>query len=465
MQRTHRPSLSLTRRELLRVGGLSVAGGFLNPFAAANVRAAGRAAPRATARNVLFVNLEGGMSQVDTLDAKEGPWTPDDFDIRTCANGLRLPHGLFAKLPEVLDRVAVVRSFAAWDAVHGRAQYYLQTGHPLNLALAKEVPAIGAVVCHELAGERKATDSLPAFISMNMAGNQAGLVNNGFLPADFGPLNLSVGDEMPSLAPQRGMEESLARRWERLQALDGTLRGGAAGVDRALADYHSYYRGAWNIMNDPRVPEVFAITAEDEGRYGDSSVGRSLALARNLLRADAGTRFICVSHGGWDHHGDIYLENSRNHPVLIRELDAALVSLIKDLEAAPSPHAAGKTLLDDTLVVCMSEFGRTPGAISPTRQGREHYIHAHAGLLAGGGIARGAILGATDELGGTITDFGWSGGRAIYMEDVACTIYSALGIDWTKTMQNTPSGRPFHYVEPASGTQYMDFGPVEELFG
>ncbi len=458
------PSLSLTRRELLRLGGLSVVGGYLNPFDAANVRAAGNETPRGTARQVVFVNLEGGMSQVDSFDAKEGTWTPDYFDIRTCANGLRLPHGVFATLPEVLDRVTVVRSLAAWDAVHGRAQYYLQTGHPLNLALAKEVPAIGAVVCHEFADQRRASDSLPAFVSMNMAGNQAGLINNGFLSAEYGPLNLNVGEEPPNLAPQRGMEETLHRRWERLQALDGALRGGASGVDRAFADYHSHYRGAWNIMNDPRVPAVFALTDEDEQRYGKTGVGRSLALARNLLKADAGTRFIAVSHGGWDHHGDIYLENSRNHPVLMRELDAALVSLIKDLDATPSPHALGKSLLDETLVVCMSEFGRTPGAISPTRAGREHFIHVHCGLLAGGGIARGRIIGATDELGGTIVDPGWSGGRGIYMEDIACTIYSALGIDWTKSMQNTPSGRPFHYVEPASGTTYMDFAPVAELF-
>jgi hypothetical protein len=348
--------------------------------------------------------------------------------------------------------------------VHGRAQYYIQTGHPLNLALAKEVPAIGAVVCHELAKLRKPTDSLPAFIAMNMAGNQAGLINQGFLSAEFGPMSLSIGDGPPNLAPQKGMEETFRRRWERLQQLDKTLRDGDASLDRGFGDYHEYYRGAWAIMNDPRVPEVFAITDEDKKRYGSSAIGNSLILARNLFRADAGTRFIMASHGGWDHHGNIYKEGTRNHPVLIRELDAAFTSLIKDLDAIPSKHTPGKTLLDETLVIAMSEFGRTPGPLSETRKGREHYMHVHSGMFAGGGIRRGAVVGKTDERGGKIVDYGWSDDRPIYMEDVACTIYSALGIDWTKTIENTPSGRAFHYVEPASGTKYVAFKPAHELF-
>jgi hypothetical protein len=299
---------------------------------------------------------------------------------------------------------------------------------------------------------------------MNLAGNQAGLINQGFLSAEFGPMSLSVGNAPPDLAPQKGMEATMQRRWERLQQLDGTLRGGKGGVDRSFGDYHEYYRGAWAIMNDPRVPQIFALSDEDKKRYGSSSIGNSLALARNLFKADAGTRFIMASHGGWDHHGNIYKENTRNHPVLIRELDAAFSALVQDLDAIPSKHSPGKTLLDETLVIAMSEFGRTTGAISETRLGREHYMQVHAGMFAGGGIRRGGVLGKTDEAGGKIVDFGWSEKRPIYMEDIACTIYSALGIDWTKTIDQTPSGRSFHYVEPASGTKYVGFKPVQELF-
>jgi hypothetical protein len=454
----------LTRRELLRISGLSLVGGYLNAFRPYNVQAQEKAKPLGTARQVLFINIDGGMSQIDTLDAKEGPWTPGYFDIRSFPNDLKLPAGLFKNLPRVLDKITVVRSLAAWDVVHGRAQYYIQTGHPLNLALAKEVPAIGAVVCYELAKQRKESDSLPAFIAMNLAGNQAGLINQGFLSAEYGPMSLSVGDAPPNLAPQKGLEATMQRRWERLQQLDATLRGGQA-TDRSFADYHEYYRGAWAIMNDPRVPEIFTLSAEDKQRYGSSSIGNCLALARNLFKADAGTRFIMASHGGWDHHGNIYKEGSRNHPVLTRELDAAFSALIQDLDGTPSKYTQGKTLLDETLVIAMSEFGRTTGPLSETRLGREHYMQVHSGMFAGGGIWRGAVLGKTDAAGGQIVDAGWSAGRPIYMEDIACTIYSALGIDWTKTLTNTPSGRDFHYVEPASGTKYVGFKPVQELFG
>src|SRR5262249_42943045 len=161
---------------------------------------------------------------------------------------------------------------------------------------------------------------------------------------------LAVGNVPPSLAPQKGMEETFRRRWERLQQLDSTLRNGEAGLERAYADYNEYYRGAWAIMNDPRVPEVLKITDEDKKRYGASAIGNSLILARNLFRANAGTRFVLASHGGWDHHGNIYKENTRNHPALIRELDVAFTSLINDLAGTPSKRDPGKTLLDETLV-------------------------------------------------------------------------------------------------------------------
>jgi hypothetical protein len=465
MTRDDRYSPFLTRRELLRVGGISLVGGYLNAFRPFNVRAEENVKPIGTARQVLFINLEGGMSQIDSLDAREGRWTPKDYDIRSFSVGSKdvtLPYGVFKNLTGVLDKVTLVRSMTAWDAVHGRAQYYIQTGHPLNLALAKEVPAIGGVVCHELAKERKPSDSMPAFISMNMQGNQAGLIGQGFISAEFGPLNLAVNDGPPNLAPQKGMEETFNRRWERLQQLDGALRGGGH-TDRSFGDYHEYYRGAWAIMNDARVPEIMASTDEDKKRYGSSGIGNSLILARNLFRADAGTRFILVSHGGWDHHSNIYT-GTRSHTVLMRELDVSFTNLIKDLDVTPSKHASGKTLLDETLVICMGEFGRTPGPISETRKGREHYIQAHAGVLAGGGVKRGAILGKTDEMAAKVVDPGWSGGRPIYMEDIACTIYSAMGIDWTKRIDGTPSGRAFHYIEPASGTKYVAFKPVEELF-
>ena len=113
----------------------------------------------------------------------------------------------------------------------------------------------------------------------------------------------------------------------------------------------------------------------------------------------------------------------------------------------------------------MSEFGRTPGAISAKHAKAASTTSTFTAACSPAAASpAGAVIGKSDEMGGNIVDAGWSGGRAIYMEDIACTIYSALGIDWSKTVADTPSGRPYHYVEPASGTTYMDFQPVNELF-
>ena len=455
----------LTRRELLRVGGISVIGSFLtSAFRPFNVRAQKKIQPLATAKKVIFLFLDGGISQLDSFDAKEGKWTPAEFDIRSFANDIKLPYGLFKNLPGILDKVAVVRSMNAWDAVHGRAQYYVQTGHPLNLALAKEVPSIGSVICHETAAGRKDTDSLPAFVAMNATGNQAGLINQGFLPAKFGPMSLSVKEGPPNLSPKPGTEDTFRRRWQFLQQLDESLRSGQSGHGRSFIDYHEYYKGAFAIMNDPRIGQIFRIEEEERQRYGNSYLGNSLILARNLVASDAGTRFVLVGFGGWDFHTDIYTAGKRNHQTLCRELDPAYTNLIRDLAGTPSRTDKNKSLLDDTLVVCISEFGRTPGDITEGRVGREHYMQAGCGLFAGGGVKGGRVIGRTDDVGGKILDFGWQADRPIYIEDVAATIYSAMGIDWTKTIENTPSGRAFHYIEPASGTQYVTFEPVGEMF-
>jgi hypothetical protein len=455
---------TMKRRELLRVGGISVTGGFLSTlFRPHNVFAQGRMQPLATANKIIFIMLDGGLSHVDSFDLKEGKWTPPEFEPKSFGNDLKLPVGLFKHLPSLLDKVAVVRSLNAWDAVHGRAQYYLQTGHPLNLALAKEVPSLGSVICHEMAKYRKEGDSLPAFVALNAISSQAGLIRQGFLSAEYGPMSLSVADGAPDLTPDAGTEETFHRRWELLQKLDKSLRSGDMDRGRNLPDYQEYYRSAYAMMSDPRVPEVFKINAEEKQRYGNSPIGNSLILARNLVQANAGTRFVLAGHPGWDFHTNIY-DGRKSHQVLSRQLDVAYFHLLTDLGSTPSSTDKTKTLLDETLVVCMSEFGRTPGPLTESRLGREHYMWASCGLLAGGGVKGGQVLGKTDEDGAKVVDPGWSANRPIYMEDIAITMYSALGISWNKTIRNTPSGRSFHYVEPASGTQYVAFKPVIELF-
>lgn len=451
----------LTRRETFRLGGLTIGGYyFLELMKPRQVRAASRVNPRSSARFCIFVMLDGGPSHVDGFDLKEGSWTPKDFDIRTVTPDIKLPFALYPRLATQVDKLVFARSVEAWDAVHGRAQYYVQAAHQLNPALQKEVPPVGAVVAMELASARRASDTFPPYVAMNVTQNQAGLLNSGFLAATYSPFHINTGASLSALSPDPESRKDFERRWELLKSFDERLRTDQSLAAKAYRDYNNHYEGAVRIMSDSRTSQVFRISPEDKKRYGSSTSGDACILARNLVEADLGTRFIFLQQGGWDHHKDIY--DPKNHYRLSRELDAALPSMLDDLGKIRRPD--GRTLLDETLVVCMGEFGRTPGEITGLK-GRDHYQKAFTVLFAGGGVKGGRALGRTDAIGAKVIDPGWSAERSIYMEDIATTIYSAMGIDWTKTIKATPSGREFYYVEPFAATAVVANREISELFG
>jgi len=452
----------LQRRDLFRLcGGLSLAGySFLPLWKPGQARAASRVKPRGSARFCIFVMLDGGPSHVDGFDLKEGPWTPQDFDVRAVTPEIKLPCSLYGRIAGQLDKLVLVRSVEAWDSVHGRAQYYVQAAHPLNPALAKEIPPVGAVVALEYAARRRTNDALPPYVAINVTQSQAGLLGAGFLPATYSPFHVNTAVNLAAFSPGAEEKQDIERRWELLRRFDDRLRTDPSLAAKAYRDYHAHYEGARQMMSDPRTEKVFSIPAEDRERYGGSVTGDACILARNLVAADAGAHFIFLQQNGWDHHRDIY--ETRNHYRLSRELDAALASLVDDLSRWTRPD--GRSLLEETLVVSMGEFGRTPGAITALK-GRDHYQYAFTALFAGGGVEGGRALGKTDPTGSKVIDPGWSAKRSIYMEDIATTIYSALGIDWTKTIQTTPSGREFYYVEPFTATTILASREIAELFG
>jgi uncharacterized protein (DUF1501 family) len=142
-------------------------------------------------------------------------------------------------------------------------------------------------------------------------------------------------------------------------------------------------------------------------------------------------------------------------------LDPALAALLEDLSARK--RANGKSLLDETMVVCMGEFGRTPGELTALK-GRDHYQYAFTVLMAGGGVKGGQIIGKTDETGSKVVDSGWEVKRSIYMEDIATSVYSAMGVDWKKSLKDTPSGREFFYVEPLAAQSVIRNREIGPLF-
>jgi hypothetical protein len=281
------------------------------------------------------------------------------------------------------------------------------------------------------------------------------LVKEGCLPDEAAPLPLNMKQEVPLLVPE-SEKNTFDRRWRLLQQFEECRHSELKNVasPKLYKEFESFYGSAFSLMSSPRLPQVFTLNEEERKRYGSSSLGDACLLARNLVQADAGTRYICISHGGWDLHANMFDPNAKvNHYTLCKELDAALSSLLIDL--AKNKAADGTSLLDKTFIVGMGEFGRTGGALT-VNKGRDHNRMAQTAFFAGAGVKGGRAFGVTDEKGVKVVKTEWNEKRPIYTEDVVATIYSQLGIDWTKKITNTPSGRAFEYLEPpqvAAGTE------------
>ena len=462
LKRTRFPRLS--RRDFFRVGGVTVGGYVLLPMLKPlNVQAAAseRATPRGSAEHVIFLFLEGGPSQLDTFDFKEGKWTPPDFDARTVGPGLKMPYGLLPNLAGMTDKYTIVRSNQAWESAHARGQYYIQVGHVFSPARLKEMPSVGSIVASELESRRKDSDFLPPFVAMNYGNQNAGLIGSGMLPATHAPMALYTKGDLPFVLPEENRNRFNHRK-EFLERLNAVVASGEASRGRMMVDYRDFYKASYSILDAPQAASIFKVGEQDHERYGSSQTGDACVIARNLIAADAGTRFVAISHNGWDLHGKAYDKTAKtNQYTLCWDLDAALPNLITDLESQRDEN--GRSLLDKTLIVVMGEFGRTPGGLT-INKGRDHHRYAAVALFAGAGVVGGKILGATDEIGGKVTRYDWHRKRSIYPEDVICTIYSALGIDSAKKVTETPSGRPFYYIEDLSPLGPMRFDEVSELF-
>ncbi len=447
----------LSRRGFLELsaGGL-VASWFLGSPAAAWAASSAQVTPRGSARNAIFIFLPGAPSQVDTWDLKEGSWTPPDFQPASFGGGLRFPAGLLPNIAEHLPKVAILRSVRASALVHGLSQTWLQIARNPTGATGSEAPSLGSIAALELDPQRGPSDVLPSFLSLN---TQAGLSGAGYFPSTFSPFVVQpTATGLPSLTHPDGAAR-FQTRWNDLAGLDAALRTGQP-LGKDASDAAAFYNQAKVLMDSPEVNGLFAYSASDSARYGNSSFGNSCLVAKQVLAGGRGARFVMVSVGGWDMHSGIYDKAAgTNLYTQAGQLDPALSNLLADLEAAPG-KTPGKTLLDETLVVVAGEFGRTVGALNG-QNGRDHFA-INSALFAGGGVKGGQVIGATDASGGAITDSGVAGRTELRAEDIACTIYSALGIDWTIERHDDPLGRGFEYVPNAKDGVYA---PIDRLFG
>lgn len=452
----HRQSLAsgegFSRRQFFKMSALGLSGYFFAQAARPmEVMAQTKPQLESTAKNCIFIHLDGSPSHIDTFDLKEGSWTPKDFEPTTI-NQIRWPKGLLPKLAEQVPNFAVVRSMSAYALVHPLAQIWTQIGRNPASGLSKVAPNIGAVVALEFESKRTPNQKLPGFIALN-AGN---IVGRGYFPPEFAPFGVAPNPAGLSNSTNPVGESRFSSRYNMLQALDEENRNNQSVLGVGGDEMASAYTQARGLMYNPEVQSVFQYSQDDSRAYGGNGFGNACLVAKNILKSDLGTHFIQINLGGWDNHNGIYTPQGIYGPA--KALDAGLGQLIADLAKTPS-KTAGKSLLDETLIVAMGEFGRTVGQPN-NQQGRDHFLQMSC-LFAGAGVRGGRAIGSTDPTGSNTMDPGWSRGVTIRPEDVFCTIYSALGIDYTLVRQDDPFKRGFEYVPYASEGVYA---PIDVLW-
>jgi hypothetical protein len=441
------------RREVLRLGGLGALGLSLPDLLGRAVAGSARADGFGRVRSCLLIYLFGGPSQIDLFDLK--PDAPDQFrgefrPIATAVPGVSVCEHL-PRLAGVADKFCLIRSMRHEHPRHGWGLYYMLTGRKhvrpdLDAPpTPDDFPGLGALV-NKLAPR---PDGSPAAVTLprwnrfkdlpnDYAGEKAGFLGSGFDPwlvrpaaADglaFEPDTLELPPELPP-----------GRLWDRrklLAELDRRL--GRLGETGAVRD--QLVQRAYSLIGSDRVRRAFRLGEEPERvreRYGRHPFGQGLLLARRLI--EAGTRLVQVNwHDDgsdvkspfWDTHKDNF--NSLRDK-LAPPLDGALSALLGDLSA--------RGLLDETLVLVMGEFGRTPrvGQVvmnaATDRRGRDHWPHAYTVLAAGGEVRAGSVFGATDAKAAEVVD------RPVSPPDLQATVLHLLGVDPSATVTDR-RGRP-----------------------
>lgn len=402
---------------------------------------------RGTAKACIFINLSGAPSHLDTFDVKDAAWNAPDTDI-VQAGEVTINKTIFPNFARMAGDLCLLRSVVSWEAAHDRGQFYMQTSHPANPAFLAESPHIGAVVAYEMG---KGNSKLPPFLAFNGAPRGAAFLGGRNEPMNA-PANQGGFTTITHPFFGNASEARFAQRYALLEKLDAEIRRNPH--DLLQANHASFYGSAKGMMYDPVITDVFRFSADDNARYGNTNFGRSCIVARNAVRSGQGASFINLTIGGWDMHQRMFDTGySGNIYQIGGDLDRSVANLVQDLK--DSGH------FDSTLIVMMGEFGRTPGGLNVSG-GRDHHKNAMCAAMIGGGVRGGRVIGATDPNGANVKDPGWSQDRPIYFEDITATIYSALGINWTKSLTETPSGRRYEYVPYASAGQYTS---VNEVFG
>jgi hypothetical protein len=422
------------RRNFLRVGGLTSLGlglpGLLQSQADADTKSR-------RAKSVILVYLGGGLSHHDSFDTKpdaiaeiRGKYQP----IKSNVSGLMVSE-LLPMMSRAMDKVCLHRGGSHNNDHHETATNWVMSGR-FGSAFG-DWPAMGAVAAHEsgFPGTLPPYVAVPRNPSFTWELGKSAFLGGRYESFKAGDPN-QKGFRVRDMSQSEPINEVRSRRRQSLlQAVDGLARR-IEGNDQLTA-YDQFQRRATEMVLSGEARDAFAIDKERDklrDRYGRTTFGQSCLLARRLV--ERGVTFVTVNSGGWDHHSKIWDGLERMLP----DFDQGFSALVEDM------HQRG--LLDDTLVVAMGEFGRTPKINKDA--GRDHWAPAASLLFTGAGVKPGRVIGATDKDGSQVTD------SPIRPADVAYTVLRSLGINPRKQLR-TPDGRP---------VEILDEGEViEALYG
>jgi hypothetical protein len=412
------------------------------------------------ARSVIFLFMCGGVSHIDTFDPKDNRWAGKLIDVVGFGHNLAemqrpviacersfTRHGKsgipvsdwFPNVGGVIDEIAVVRSMWCHEGNHFPAVIETCTGHR---GRQFDHPTFGGWISYAL-GSGNA--NLPTFVNIGRASSPVQLTG-GYLGATVAATPFQPGEApIPNLKPPRGGSAAERRRQTAaLSALNGEFRARYAINADIAARAESYELAARMQLAAPQLVDISGEPEHVRTLYGigeeaTDDFGRQLLLARRM--AEAGVRFIQICHagggnGGWDAHGDI-----KTHAPLCRATDKPIAGLIRDLKQ--------RGLLDSTLVVWSSEFGRSPWSQNTT--GRDHNPRGYTAWLAGGGVQGGIIHGATDDVGYKAVE------HPHYYSDLHATILRQVGLDHEK-LTIPVLGRTMRLVEEGHR-------PIEAILG
>ena len=419
----HSPDHVLSRRSFLggMAAGLGLASGFgsfVRPAVAGQLEKA--------RRQVLVIWLAGGASQLETWDPKPKTQTGGPFRaIETSVPGVRICE-LLPLTARQMHRLALVRGVNTAEDDHGKGHYLMHTGR--REAPGAQHPHLGSLAARFLA---RGDEPLPGYIHITPGGGGTGTAEAAFLGPKYNPLYLGNGQPPANTARDGAVSDTAdaARHALRRHLNDRFANRRRTAETEA---YTTTYEQALQLMERREVFDVAKEPAADRQRYGAHDFGRHCLLARRLL--EAGATFVQVSHSNYDTHN----ENFTFHLEQLAEFDQGFSNLLDDL--------AARGRLAQTLVVVMSEFGRTP-TINHL-YGRDHWSRAWSIALAGCGIKAGTVVGKTNAKGTEVVDGQVGGGHLFH------TYLKAVGLDPKDSFE--VDGRAIQIADPAAA-------PIREL--